>query len=268
MNQVMKNCSDTNNENKNKLKKEFLLLDDIWIVVKEFAGIYDIKTKWSRFDIGPLNKLEKTLFSFKSKKEWGFGDMSWERGNIKERRCIMWKKFWYFHRKSPFTKEVFESISETLEPKKRNIWKPPSHLNIGQEIIFRIEINRSYKVFRRWCCGIINKINNSSINVNVYDYITIENAYSMCYPTPWCELGNETYIWDKTKVNYETTIKGFDVGRTIFTQEQVKNNVFLSRVFDSGINDNLYFTTHKKYMSGINTNSILPPHEIMYNLIK
>lgn len=101
--------------------KKYEFLNEIWDYIKEFAGVYDIKTNWKRRLIGPLYKLQNLFYTFKNKKEWKFGDMTWERGELYDRKAIMWDCFWKEHKKKSFSKNVFNEISKYLVSKKRSI---------------------------------------------------------------------------------------------------------------------------------------------------
>lgn len=101
--------------------KKYEFLNEIWDIIKDFAGIIDVKIDWKRRLIGPLYKLQNLFYTFKNKKEWNFGDMSWERGELYDRKAIMWQCFWKEHKKRPFKKNVFIEISNYLILKKRTI---------------------------------------------------------------------------------------------------------------------------------------------------
>lgn len=185
---------------KNKNKNNLLFLDEIWNIIKEYAGIYSIKIDWNKKInlISPLSHVLNTFsLSTENPEYWNWGDLTSCRGSEENRINIIKKTFWKKHKKSSFPKSVFFYLQQNLFPNNR-LWRPPKNLKIGDEIIFKQEVSKcGCSITYNWLCGVIYKINKFNIDVEVYDYDIDYNYYS--YNTNKCNIKykKKAFIWKK-----------------------------------------------------------------------
>lgn len=222
--------------------EKYLFLDDIWNIIKDYAGIYSIKMDWDKKlpIINPIIHIVNVFcLSTEIPEYWNWGDLTDYRGSLQQRINIIKKTFWKKHRKISFPKSVFLYLQQNLFPDNK-LWRPPTNLKIGDEIIFRQEISKcGCSITYNWLCGIINKINMFNIDVDVYKYEIIPNYYN--YNTNNCNIiyYKKAFLWKK---NEPTGLKLKITKNQINCDTKFINK---SKLFTHGLEECLYYHNYR-----------------------
>jgi hypothetical protein len=145
-------------------KQKYELCDDVWRLIKEYAGIYNITTEWDK-----VNKVSsaKLYEWYRTNTKYRISHLS--KSNAKEQKRIILKFFYKKQRSEKMMRNLYYLITPHLEcdeittkPIKEK--KDFTNYRVGQEIIYQIP-------FCNYKCGVIRKINKASINVDFYDEI-------------------------------------------------------------------------------------------------
>lgn len=236
---------------KNKNKKSYLFLDEIWHIIKEYAGIYSIKMDWEQKlpIINPLNHFMYVFYlSTKTPEHWDWGDLTEDylkkhslienHVSIETKINIIKKTFWNKHKKSSFPKSVFFYLQKNLFPDNK-LWTPPPNLKIGDEIVFKhkMSVCNSFITYN-WLCGVVSKINKFNIDVDIYNFDIIYDYYN--YNTSKCNVKYSTsaLFWKKNEPKF-FTIK--------ITKRQFNSDskfIDKSKLFTHGIKERLYYNSN------------------------
>ncbi len=148
-------------EEQQEKKQKYDLNDDVWGLVKEFAGIYHITTEWDKVMKVSAPKLYKWYTANMNVRITRLSGQSAET----QKRVIL--KFFY---KKQRNKKTMENLYYLLIPhldaekveKKVKVKKDFTKYKVGQEVIYQ-PYACAYK------CGVIKKVNKCSINVDFYE---------------------------------------------------------------------------------------------------
>ena len=139
-------------ETKEQEPKKYQLQDDCWNIVKEFAGIYNLTTKWNKLENLGVDKVHD-IFKIYAK-----GRLTNYKKKPYEAKKIIFKHL--FTRRKSF--KLMTDLNDLLNPKKEDI---VFDCKVGDEVI--------YTSGRGWHCerrlGKIIKINKSSVTWAEYE---------------------------------------------------------------------------------------------------
>jgi hypothetical protein len=122
--------------------KQFELLDDCWTIVKEFAGIYNLTTKWSKLEKIGVEKVHD-LFKKHAKRR-----LTNYKKDFRNAKIIIYKNL--FTKYKSF--ELMNELKEMIDPPKKKI-----EAKVGDEVL--------YKTMRyTYTLGKIVKINKGSVS--------------------------------------------------------------------------------------------------------
>ena len=134
-------------ETKEQEPKKYELQDDCWNIVKEFAGIYNLTTKWNKLENLGIEKIHDTL------KQHGRTRLTNYKSNALESKKIIYKLLLTKYKSF----KLMTDLNDLLNPKKED--NSFDDYKVGDEVI--------YYSGRGWCgssrLGKIIKINKSSI---------------------------------------------------------------------------------------------------------
>ena len=167
-------------------KRKYDLNDDVWGLIKEFAGIYHIATDWDKVWKVSASNLTN-WYSNNIRKH--IQNQSARNAEKKKRKIL--KSFY----KKQRNKKMMESLHRLINPKPYNYEyvKPKldfTEYRVGQEILYKPP---DYKYYR---CGVIKRVNKASINVNFYTEVLALREHE-----------RSTYIFNKEIIDFNKTIK-------------------------------------------------------------
>ena len=148
-------------EEQQEKKQKYDLNDDVWGLVKEFAGIYHITTEWDKVMKVSSSKLYEW---YRKNTKYKISHLS--KSNAKEQKKII-LKFLY---KKQRNKKTMENLHYLILPhiETEEVAKPVKEkrdftkYRVGQEVVYQIPLC-NFK------SGIIRKVNKASINVDFYE---------------------------------------------------------------------------------------------------
>ena len=174
--------------------KKFELLDDCWNIVKEFAGIYNLTTKWYKLEKLGVDKAHN-IFKIYSK-----GRLSNYKHNPLDTKQVIYK---YLFRTRKSLKLMTE-LKEMVDPKKKEAdTSSLDGVKVGDEV--KYTRGTSWGAYSR--LGKIVKINKSSVSWAEYE---ISNTRSIVYG-PMQEFKDTKCYYDKSKLMRSKAIKNFYV---------------------------------------------------------
>ena len=180
-------------EEQQEKKKKYDLNDDVWGLVKEFAGIYHITTEWDKVMKVSSSKLYEW---YRKNTKYKINMLS--KLNAKEQKKII-LKFLY---KKQRNKKTMENLHYLILPHietKEEVTKPVKEkkdftkYRVGQEVVYQIPLC-DFK------CGIIRKINKASINVDFYDEERQERSDGL-------RIVEARYVFQKDKFSSNKNIR-------------------------------------------------------------
>jgi hypothetical protein len=119
-------------------KKTYNFCDDLWGVIKEFAGIYNITTEWYKLEKVSVDKIHDFYKTYYRRR------ISNYKSNATEAKHMIFKHIW----KRP--KNLLELSKLFVKD------KPTINVNVGDEVIY----NR--------VLGVVSKVNKASISWRKY----------------------------------------------------------------------------------------------------
>ena len=149
-------------------QQQVYLPDELFSIVKEFAGIYDMKTTISKMDID----IVKEARSYLIKNQHGRNDFRKIDGKYyvlfdKKKKDIL--RYIYSNK---WTFEIAKEIEKLCLP---NV---PKKYSVGDEITYRTPANNTAPIDTDFC-GIITKINDYSISVKPYQVLPQIHSYNV-----------------------------------------------------------------------------------------
>ena len=206
-------------QNQQVKKVDFEFCDDVWSVIKEYAGIYHIGTEWPK-----VTKLSATkLYNWYSAKHYYFPDRS--VGAAEKRKHILCRFSKGDARDGPRrNKEDMNSLYSLLT---MGGWtcKDFTKYKVGQTILYNDVKNYSYKF------GVIKRVNKASINVDLKE------------PAGWSSilqevLDEETTINKTIRSNFKVRDEFTDNEERIYlsiTQCPSREPTRVTEVFELGV---------------------------------
>lgn len=149
-------------EEQQEKKQKYELCDDVWGLVKEFAGIYHITTEWDKIMKVSSSKLYEW---YRKNTNRRISHLS--KSNAKEQKKVILKFFYKKQRNKKMMENLYYLILPHIETKEE-VTKPVKEkkdftkYRVGQEVVYQIPLC-DFK------CGIIRKVNKASINVDFYE---------------------------------------------------------------------------------------------------
>jgi hypothetical protein len=132
---------------------KFQLPSELWSIVKEYAGVYHITTKWNKISSIEVHTLHHFYLEEFHRQVKGY-----TLKKAKELKQIIFKKIFKIGR---MNKDKYEKLAYILKEKVRDF----SKYKVGQEV-------RHTHFTSTYCfdenCGIITKVNKSSITYKPY----------------------------------------------------------------------------------------------------
>ena len=178
--------------------KPFELIDDCWNIVKEFAGIYNLTTKWYKLEKLGVDKAHNIF------KIYSNGRLSnYKKNPLNTKQAIY--KYLFRTRKSL---KLMTELKEMIDPKKEKKDTDTSFLvgvKVGDEIIY----GRGGSCWRTFRLGKIVKINNSSVSWAQYEVSHSETDNPLAFQQQTFE--EKKYYYDKSKLMKPKSIKNFRV---------------------------------------------------------
>ena len=156
-------------EEQQEKKQKYELCDDVWGLVKEYAGIYNITTEWDKVMKVSSSKLYEW---YRKNTKRRISNIS--KSNAKEQKRIILKFFYEKQRNKKMMENLYYLILPHTETKE--VTKPVKEkkdftkYRVGQEVVYQIP-------FCDFKCGIIRKVNKASINVDFYEEKREERSY-------------------------------------------------------------------------------------------
>ena len=127
-------------------KQTFYIQDDCWNIVKEFAGIYNITTKWYKLEKLGVDKVHDIYKQYAKRKIVNY------KSNPAKAKKIIYKRL--FTECKSF--KLMTDLNDLINPKKK---EKSFDFNVGDEVM--------YSTGNGWCSetrlGRVIKINKSSI---------------------------------------------------------------------------------------------------------
>ena len=139
-------------------QKEIWFNDDVWGIIKEYAGIYNITTEWYKvFSKVGLNKLHNWYKTHCGYRISNIDCKGAEKGKLFLMKCFM---------SHPRTKNQYVELNKLITAKRRVVKREDdtedfSIYKIGQEVSWFYGYD--YK------CGVIQKVNKNSLTVKFYE---------------------------------------------------------------------------------------------------
>ena len=175
--------------------KKFELLDDCWNIVKEFAGIYNLTTKWYKLEKLGVDKAHNIF------KIYSNGRLSNYKHNPLDTKQVIYK---YLFRTRKSLKLMTE-LKEMVDPKKKEA--DTSSLD-GVKVGDEVEYTRGTS----WCAysrlGKIIKINKLSVTWAEYEVSHTSDEDLIAFQR---ELEEKKHYYDKSKLMKPKAIKNFNV---------------------------------------------------------
>lgn len=125
-------------------KKTYEFCDDLWGIIKEFAGIYSITTEWYKLEKVSVDRVHDFYNKYYRRKITNY------KTNAPETKRMIFKSIW----KRP---------KNLVELSKLFIKEPLPNVKVGDEVLYDSQL------------GVVSKINKSSISWRKY---TIEKEVS------------------------------------------------------------------------------------------
>jgi hypothetical protein len=184
------------------------LPDDIWYIVKEYAGIYSITTEWNKIMKVGVDRLH----------QYYKDNFNWRLTNVKSNPQAAKKKMLNFMIKEGMSKANYVKLYDLIKPKISN--EDFTQYNVGDEIIYTTCTER----YPSAQCGVITKINKGSVRFAPYligeetrdDTIINGQVHYTLFKT----------YWDKNKFESKTrTIKS-----NFYTKETAESDYYY--IFD------------------------------------
>tara|TARA_R110000764_G_scaffold215493_1_gene302189 strand:+ start:112 stop:768 length:657 start_codon:yes stop_codon:yes gene_type:complete len=175
--------------------KKFELLDDCWNIVKEFAGIYNLTTKWYKLEKLGVDKAHNIF------KIYSNGRLSnYKHNPLNTKQAIY--KYLFRTRKSL---KLMTELKEMVDPKKKEA--DTSSLD-GVKVGDEVEYTRGTS----WCAysrlGKIIKINKLSVTWAEYEVSHTSDEDLIAFQR---ELEEKKHYYDKSKLMKPKAIKNFNV---------------------------------------------------------
>lgn len=206
------------------IHKKYELAPEMWDLVKEYAGIYNIGIKWDM----PLAKLSREI---RSVCRFRITNVNCSSVPLEHRISVLKRGFWKYLNKGKFLhkagtkKEILNLLSNKFNVRKE-LWKPPSSLKKGDEVIYQKQVYRHYG---HWTCGIIKTVNKNSVLIQPYK---IGNRREN-------ELGATCYVWDKTNID-NTKENDCIRGLLVYNRNDVVGNTEMENRFIEGDECSVY----------------------------
>ena len=175
--------------------KPFELIDDCWNIVKEFAGIYNLTTKWDKLEKLGVEKVHDLLKKYSRMRLTNY------KKNTFNSKKIIYKILFTKHKSS----ELMTELKEMIDPKKDTDTSFLDGVKVGDEIIY----GRGGSCWRTFRLGKIVKINNSSVSWAQYEVSHSETDNPLAFQQQTFE--EEKYYYDKSKLMKPKSIKNFRV---------------------------------------------------------
>jgi hypothetical protein len=166
--------------NKTKEPKKYELQEDCWNIVKEYAGIYNITTKWNKLEKLGIDKVHD-IFKIYAK-----GRLTNYKKNPYEAKKIIFKHL--FSSRKSF--KLMTDLNDLINPKKED---KVFDYNVGDEVIYSRRL------------GKIIKINKSSITWAEFEvsHKVSDNPNACQYQT----FATVKHYYDKSKTMKSKCIK-------------------------------------------------------------
>ena len=207
-------------QNQKVKKVDFEFCDDVWSVIKEYAGIYHIGTEWPKVTKLSAAKLYKWYRTGPPRVY--IDNLSGKSAEFKRKRILYWfSKEEGNHRRN---EEEMNSLYSLLPP---GGWtcKDFTKYKVGQTILYNDVKNYSYKF------GVIKRVNKASINVDLKE------------PAGWSSilqevLDEETTINKTIRSNFKVRDEFTDNEERIYlsiTQCPSREPTRVTEVFELGV---------------------------------
>lgn len=192
--------SDIECEEKNK---EVYFIDDVWGIIKEFAGIYHITTQWhkiiSKVGFTKLHKWFKENVMHKT----SWNGMSYGGAESGKKRIMHYfmQKDRPFHAFKKKTKEQYIELNKLINSRGK---KDFSIYKKGQEVIYyRGPLHYPWAQYEK--CGIIQKVNKNSLTVKFYT-LHEEGHWIRREQYPGFNIGHEVHDYNKEVFEEKATV--------------------------------------------------------------
>ena len=190
-------------EDEQKTKPKLDFCDDVWGLIKEFAGIYHITTEWDKVYNVSATKLYNW---YKVNMKYSISGLG--HHNSQRKKAIILKFFYKKQRNKKTMENLYYLIiphtktDETVKPQK--VVRDFTKYRVGQEVFYRVPLCDGK-------CGVIKKINKASINVDFYGEIEIgltdPNAVVEQYMTTMkYQYNKDIFVSNRTiRANFKTS---------------------------------------------------------------
>jgi len=186
-------------------KKSFYIQEDCWNIVKEYAGIYNITTKWNKLEKLGVDKVHD-IFKIYAK-----GRLTNYKKNPYEAKKIIFKHL--FSTRKSF--KLMTDLNDLINPKKED---KVFDYNVGDEVMYYsgsgrlgkiIKINKSSITWAQF--EVSHKVSDNPDAFKYQTYETVKNYYdksktmkpkcirsNISKPEPWqVDYFEETHDWGR-----------------------------------------------------------------------
>ena len=191
-------------EEQQEKKKKYDLNDDVWGLIKEFAGIYHITTEWDKVMKVSSSKLYEWY-----RKNTKYSISNLYKSNAKEQKEIILNFLYKKQRNKKTMENLYYLILPHIETKEK-VTKPVKEkkdftkYRVGQEVVYQIPLC-DFK------CGIIRRVNKASINVDFYEEkrdgrsaVFQKNKFSS-NKTIRANFKSDDELWEKSRLNHRVS---------------------------------------------------------------
>ena len=181
--------TETESEEETQEPKKYELLDDCWNIVKEFAGIYNLTTKWYKLEKLSVEKAHDIFKQYVNRRLTYY-----KRDTLGSKKIIYKQLFTNFK-----SFKLMSDLNDLLNPKKDTSFL--EGFKVGDEVKYTRGTGYSSRL------GKIVKINKSSVSWSAYEV-------SVNYSTPFDDITGfqeKKYYYDKSKLMRAKMIKSFSV---------------------------------------------------------
>tara|TARA_B110000285_G_scaffold228264_1_gene290976 strand:- start:688 stop:1356 length:669 start_codon:yes stop_codon:yes gene_type:complete len=192
---------DTNNED----SENFYIPDELWSIVKKYAGIYHHTTKWNQIMKIGVDKLHTYFIkNFKIR-------IVNAKTNPTETKKMILKSII----EAGMNEEKFKKLADIVDKKdikKNNI--DFSKYKVGDEVIYNDESRGYYSPF----AGVITKVNKASITFKPYkiSHKVSDNPSARFSENPAQVYENVNYYYDKTNFEKSKSVRtNFETKKTL-----------------------------------------------------
>ena len=177
-----------------KRSKQFELQEDCWNIVKEFAGIYNLTTKWYKLEKLGVDKVHD-FFKIYSKGRL----VNYKKDPLRAKQFIY--KYLFTKHKSL---KLMTEIKEMIDPKKKEADTSfLDRVKVGDEVMYYVEFWGGDRL------GKIVKINKSTITWAEYEvsHKVSDNPNACRQET----IEKKKHYYDKSKLMKSKAIKNFTI---------------------------------------------------------